>query len=99
MADEHGMRTMSAIWGCALAQILAIGCGGGGGAAGGAGGKTGSGAVALPRLYPPVRAATPDALVADPRYAPSAEAPLVARRAALVADGSGLLAAPVSLAS
>jgi len=63
-----------------------------GGCGGGGGGRTPSATTALPRLYPPVRTATPTALIADPTYA---AATADVQRSALRIDER----APVDLAS
>jgi hypothetical protein len=46
-----------------------VGPGGAGGAAQGGSSGTGAATLTLPRVYPPVRAATPTALIANPSYA------------------------------
>jgi hypothetical protein len=47
----------------------AAGSGGPHGGANGIGGANGTSIITLPQVYPPVRAATPTALIADPNYA------------------------------
>jgi len=62
----------------------------------GCGGKSGqSGAIPLPRLYPPVREMTPSALVADATYASTGA--LTARTSGLdAAGGAGGTSPPIT---